>query len=135
MRTIDLVNGLRTPGEAIALDARPKIKSQSQIYRYGRSIFCLSHRPKISGLFDLCRHWVSVVRDFYHQTYQYFNGYMYIFSIFQCDICLAFWVDFQHLQIIERTDHFNCFNHKISKLNSKFQITVYALASWNEQWF
>ena len=35
VRTIDLVNGLRTPGEAIALDARPKIKSQSQIYRNG----------------------------------------------------------------------------------------------------
>ena len=42
--------------------ARPKIKSQSQIYRYGRSIFCLPHRPKISGFFDLCVHWVSVVR-------------------------------------------------------------------------
>ena len=46
----------------IAFTARPKIKSQSQIYRYGRSIFCLPHRPKISGFFDLCLHWVSVVR-------------------------------------------------------------------------
>ena len=56
-------HGLRTPGEEIAFTARPKIKSQSQIYRYGRSIFCLPHRPKISGFFDLCLHWLSVVRD------------------------------------------------------------------------
>ena len=55
--------GLRTPGEEIAFTARPKIKSQSQIFRYGRSIFCLPHRPKISDLFDLCLHWVSVVRE------------------------------------------------------------------------
>ena len=32
-------HGLRTPGEEIAFTARPKIKSQSQIFRYGRSIF------------------------------------------------------------------------------------------------
>ena len=30
----------------------------------GQSIFCLPHRPKISGFFDLCIHWVSVVRGF-----------------------------------------------------------------------
>ena len=53
--------GLRTPGEEIAFAARPKIKSQSQIYSYVRSIFCLPHPPKISGFFDLCLHWVSVV--------------------------------------------------------------------------
>ena len=57
-------HGLRRPGEEIAFTARPKIKSQSQIYRYGRSIFCLPHRPKISGFFDLYLHWVSVVRAF-----------------------------------------------------------------------
>ena len=59
---ISLAHGLRTPGEEITFTARPKIKSQSQIYRYGQSIICLPHRPKISGFFDLCLHWVSVVR-------------------------------------------------------------------------
>ena len=54
---------LRTPGEEITFTARPKIKSQSQILRYGRSIFCLPHRPKNSDFFDLCPHWVSVVRE------------------------------------------------------------------------
>ena len=29
---------------------------------YGQSIFCLPHRPKISDFFDLCLHWVPVVR-------------------------------------------------------------------------
>ena len=55
-------HGLRTPDEEIAFTARPKIKSHSQIYRYRQSIFCLPHRPKISDFFDLCLHWVSVVR-------------------------------------------------------------------------
>ena len=55
-------HGLRTPGEEIAFTARPKIKSQSQIFRYGRSIFCLPHWPNFSDIFDLCLHWVSVVR-------------------------------------------------------------------------
>ena len=58
----DAYHGLRTPGEEIAFTAWPKIKSQSQIFRYGQSIFCLPHRPKISDFFDLCLHWVSVVR-------------------------------------------------------------------------
>ena len=65
-----LNHGLLTPGEEIAFTARPKIaftarpkiKSQSQTYRYGRSIFCLPHRPKISCFFDLCLQWVFVVR-------------------------------------------------------------------------
>ena len=55
-------HGLRTPSEEITFTARPKIKSQSQIFRYGWSIFCLPYRPKISDFFDLCLHWVSVVR-------------------------------------------------------------------------
>ena len=55
-------HGLRTPRQKIAFTARPKIKSLSQIYRYGRSILCLPNRPKISGFFDLCIHLVSVVR-------------------------------------------------------------------------
>ena len=56
-------HGLRTPREEIAFTARPKIQSQSQIFRYGRSIFCLPHRPNLSDIFDLCLHWVSVVRE------------------------------------------------------------------------
>ena len=39
-------HGLRTPGEEIAFTERPKIHSHSQIFRYGRSIFCLPHWPK-----------------------------------------------------------------------------------------
>ena len=59
-------HGLRTPREEITFTARPKIHSHSQIYRYGRSIFCLPQRPKFSDIFDLCLHWVSVVRVVYH---------------------------------------------------------------------
>jgi hypothetical protein len=58
-----LTHGLRTPREEIAFTARPKIQSQSQIFRYGRSIFCLPYRTNFSDIFDLCLHWVSVVRD------------------------------------------------------------------------
>ena len=57
-----LWHGLRTPREEIVFTARPKIQSQSQIFRYGGSIFCLPHRPNFSDIFDLCLHWVSVVR-------------------------------------------------------------------------
>ena len=60
---IDVItHGLRTPSEEIVFTARPKINSHSQIFRYGRSIFGLPHRPKFSNFFDLCLHWVSVVR-------------------------------------------------------------------------
>ena len=57
-----LMHGLRTPREEIAFAARPKIQSQSQIFRYGRSIFCLPHQPNFSDILDLCLHWVSAVR-------------------------------------------------------------------------
>ena len=57
--------GLRTPGEEIAFTARPKI--HSQIFRYGRSIFCLPHRPNFSDIFDLCLHWVFVVSEYCHR--------------------------------------------------------------------
>ena len=57
-------HGLRTPREEKAFTARPKIHSHSQIFRYGRSIFCLPLRPNFSDIFDLCLHWVSVVRGF-----------------------------------------------------------------------
>ena len=53
-------HGLWTPREEIAFTARPKIPSQ--IFGYGRSIFCLPHRLKFSDIFDLCLHWASVVR-------------------------------------------------------------------------
>ena len=56
------MHGLRKPREEITFTARPKIQSQSQIFRYGQSIFCLPHRPNFSDIFDLCLHWVSVVR-------------------------------------------------------------------------
>ena len=62
-----IIHGLRTPREEIAFTARPKIHSHSQIFRYGRSIFCLPHRPNFSDIFDLCLHWVSVVRDLIYQ--------------------------------------------------------------------
>ena len=65
---------LRTPSEEIAFTARPKIKSQSQIFSYGRSIFCLPHRPKFSNYFDFCLQWVSVVRA-YNNSYIYFTAY------------------------------------------------------------
>ena len=52
--------GLQTPREKFT--AWPKIQSQSQIFRYGRSMFCLPHRPNFSDIFDLSFHWVCVVR-------------------------------------------------------------------------
>ena len=58
-------HGLWTPREEIAFTARPKIPSQ--IFGYGRSIFCLPHRLKFSDIFDLCLHWASVVRDLYYR--------------------------------------------------------------------
>ena len=60
---IKFIHGQRTPREEIAFTARPKIHSHSQIFRYGRSIFCLPHWPNFSDIFDLCLHWLSVVRD------------------------------------------------------------------------
>ena len=43
--------------------------TQSQIFRYGRSIFCLPHRPNFSNICDLCLHWVSVVRVSYYRSF------------------------------------------------------------------
>ena len=63
-------HGLRTPGEEITFTVQPKIKSQSQIYSHGQSIICLPHGPKFSGFFDLCLHWVSVVRETNHRPYR-----------------------------------------------------------------
>jgi hypothetical protein len=58
-------HGLWTPREKTAFTARPEIQSQSQIFRYGRSIFCLPNWPNFSDVFDLCLHWVSVVRAYH----------------------------------------------------------------------
>ena len=55
-------HGLRTPREEIVFTARPKTQSQSQIFRYGGSIFSLPHWPNFSDIFDLYCHRVSVVR-------------------------------------------------------------------------
>ena len=56
---ISLKHGLRTPREEIVFTARPKIHSQSQILgtveAYFGPIFQIC-------IFDLCLHWVSVVR-------------------------------------------------------------------------
>ena len=49
---------LETLREEIAFTARPKIHSHTQIFRYGRNIFCLPHRPNFSDIFDLSLHWV-----------------------------------------------------------------------------
>ena len=51
-------HGLRTPREEIAFTARPKIQSQSQIFRYGQVCHI---GPIFSDIFDLCLHWASVV--------------------------------------------------------------------------
>ena len=65
---IECIHGLRTSREEIVFTARPKIHSHSQIFRYGRSIFCLPHQPKFSYIFDICLHWVSVVRECIHHS-------------------------------------------------------------------
>ena len=59
--TYILFHGLQTPCEKIAFNARTKI--HSQIFRYGKSIFCLPRGPKFLNFFDLCLHWVSMVRS------------------------------------------------------------------------
>ena len=65
----------RTTDEEIAFTACPKIHSHSQIFRYGQSIFCLPHRPNFSDIFDLCLHWVSVVRS------PWYTIFIYIFML------------------------------------------------------
>ena len=76
------IHGLRTPREEIAFTAWPKIQSQSQIFRYGRSIFCLPHRPNFSDIFDLCIHWVSVVRGYIHVQGQTKKAFLNIAKYF-----------------------------------------------------
>ena len=89
-------HGLRTPREDIAFTARPKIQSQSQIFRYGGSIFCLPHRPNFSDIFYLCLHWVSVVRGWVPS--QLWNGGDFsqaFFDIILGPTTLSFWILFR----------------------------------------
>ena len=69
-----LNHGLRRPSEEMAFTALPKINSQSQIFRYGQSIFCLPHRPNFSDIFNLCLHWESVVRGMGHRQIRITNS-------------------------------------------------------------
>ena len=57
-----------------SLHCMAKINSHSQISRYAGNIFCLPHRPKFSDFFDLCLHWVSVVRAY--------NIHLYLVPLF-----------------------------------------------------
>ena len=76
---------LRTLGEEIAFTERPKIHSHSQTFRSGWSIFCLPHRPKFSDFFDLCLHWVSVVRGQGHfKISNFIVNINSIFLLIQC---------------------------------------------------
>ena len=80
---VSTVHGLRTPSEEIAFPAQPKIKSQSQIFQYRQSIFCLPHRSKISDFFDLYLYWLQVVRGFYCQVFirnQFLTSNLFNFS-------------------------------------------------------
>ena len=96
LRTMGGCHGLRTPREGIAFTARPKIQSQSQIFRYGWSIFCLPHRPNFSDIFYLCLHWVSVVRGWVPS--QLWNGGDFsqaFFDIILGPTTLSFWILFR----------------------------------------
>ena len=91
---------LRTPREEIAFCVWPKIQSQSQIARYGRSIFCLRHPPNFSDTFDLCLHWVSVVRGKNNQKFMMlwasctFGGQKNLFSPWNIDTAGYYYVYF-----------------------------------------
>ena len=60
-------------------NTQPKIHPNSQIFRYSQKISCLPHRPNFSDTFDLCLHWVSVVRglDRKHMRVPYENRMPY----------------------------------------------------------
>ena len=62
-------HGLRTSRDERAFTARPKIHSQSQIFKYCQCIFCLPHWPNFSDIFDLCLDWMSVVRALKEQKF------------------------------------------------------------------
>ena len=92
-----MIHGLRTSREEIAFAARLKIYSHSQIFRYGRSIFCLPDRPGFSDIFDLCHHRVSVVRDTAYFWKKYVRQITQLFLFKSFDNCLL-----QGIQKFER---------------------------------
>ena len=62
-------NRNRNPERSESKDSKGKVDSYdgcNSIFRYDRSIFCLPHWPNFSDIFDLCIHWVSVVRGSVH---------------------------------------------------------------------
>ena len=88
-------HGLRTPRKEKAFTAQPKIQSQSQIFRYGQSIFCLPHWGNYSDIFDLCLHWVSVVRVC-HQHYTTINDChdVHLCDAWRCEIWTVIYIHF-----------------------------------------
>ena len=52
-----LMGGMNCWGRSHLNQIRSAVRSE--IFRYGRSIFC---RPNFSDIFELCLHWVSIVR-------------------------------------------------------------------------
>ena len=64
------------PGEEIASTARPKIKYQSQILRYGRSIFCLPRASTQSFRFFFCFRPSLGVRSPHHLGISYYVNFL-----------------------------------------------------------
>ena len=62
-KTEHLYLNTRTRDE-ITFTAQPKIQSQPQLFRYGRSIFCLPHWPTFSDIFSLCLNIYSFIPFF-----------------------------------------------------------------------
>ena len=74
--TKNKIHGLRTPGQEITFTAQPKIKFQSRIFRFGRSIFCLPYW--LNFFLILWLHWVFIVHAFMdsvHETTKPWNCY------------------------------------------------------------
>ena len=55
-------HGLRTPREEISFTDGRKFNPNPKFLGTAEAIFCLPHQPNFSDIFDLCLHWVSVVR-------------------------------------------------------------------------
>ena len=89
------------PREKIVFTARPKIQSQSQIFQ-----ICLPHRPKFSEIFNLCLHWVSVVRVC-HQHYTTINDChdVHLCDAWRCEIWTVIYVHF-HINLISIAHEF-----------------------------
>ena len=62
-KTEHLYLNTRTRDE-ITFTAQPKIQFQPQLFRYGRSIFCLPHWPTFSDIFSLCLNIYSFIPFF-----------------------------------------------------------------------